>query len=447
MLCLGAGRRQRHTAGMVAAQRKAFFPMPAEPARRFLFLQGPPGPFFRLLGAKLAAAGATCLRLNLNGGDAHDWPRLADGRRTPAWRGPAHRWPPFIEAFLRDHAITDLVLFGDCRPLHMVARQMAQLAGIRVHVFEEGYIRPNWLTLEQGGVNGHSPLLRDAAALLAAGTCLPPPPDLPPIGAHMGRRVADSWGYFGHMLLRAPLYPFHRSHRPGSIVLEGLGWALKYLRRAARQRQTERALAGLAGRPYFLFPLQLSADYQIRAHSPFAHMAQAADHVLASFAAHAPADALLVVKDHPLDATLAGWGGFLARRARALGLAARIIHVPGGDLAALALMARGVVVVNSTAATFALAEGVAVKALGTALYDLPGITHQGPLASFWAAPQAPDPQLYGSFCRVLHRHCLVRGGLASRSAIAILVQNAAARLLAPTLAQTAQPRSPIPAAA
>jgi capsular polysaccharide export protein len=42
--------------------------------RRFLFLQGPPGPFFRLLGAALATRGHGVLRVNLNGGDAHDWP-------------------------------------------------------------------------------------------------------------------------------------------------------------------------------------------------------------------------------------------------------------------------------------------------------------------------------------------------------------------------------------
>jgi capsular polysaccharide export protein len=42
----------------------------------------------------------------------------------------------------------------------------------------------------------------------------------------------------------------------------------------------------------------------------------------------------------------------------------------------------------------------------------------------------PDPVLYDAFCRVLHRHCLVRGGLASESATQILVANAADRLLA-----------------
>ncbi|WP_458339329.1 capsular polysaccharide export protein, LipB/KpsS family, partial [Bordetella pertussis] len=33
---------------------------------------------------------------------------------------------------------------------------LARASGVRVHVFEEGYFRPHWVTLERGGVNAHS---------------------------------------------------------------------------------------------------------------------------------------------------------------------------------------------------------------------------------------------------------------------------------------------------
>ena len=55
------------------------------------------------------------------------------------------------------------------------------------------------------------------------------------------------------------------------------------------------------GKRYFLFPLQLSGDYQIRSHSPFLSMTMALEYVLTSFARHAPPDAILLVKEHPLD--------------------------------------------------------------------------------------------------------------------------------------------------
>jgi hypothetical protein len=62
-----------------------------------------------------------------------------------------------------------------------------------------------------------------------------------------------------------------------------------------------------------------------------------------------------------------------------------LIHLAGGDLNTLARGSRGIVVVNSTSATFALAGGIPVKALGCAIYAIPGITDQRPLAQFWDA--------------------------------------------------------------
>jgi len=395
--------------------------------RTFLFLQGPPGTFFRDLGREIEARGARVLRINFNGGDQHDW-------RGPAtcYRGFQGNWTLFIERFLRDRGVTDLVLFGDCRPMHMAAHQMARLRGIRVHVFEEGYIRPNWLTLERDGVNGHSSLPRDPATLLAQAKGLELPPPMPPIGARLGRRIRDTTRYFTHSFIGSITfqYTFYNSHRPGSIVVEGIGWVVKFARRKPVARQAEATLRGIAGQRYFLLPLQLSSDYQIRSHSPFSSMRQAADYVLGSFAAHAPAECKLLIKAHPLDAKLGGWGGYVKARARRLRLADRLVHVDGGDLQRLAESSLGVVVVNSTSATFALDRGVPVMALGSAVYAMPGITHQGLLDDFWTSPQAPDPAIYDAFRRILHARCLVRGGLASESAIRILVRNSAERLLA-----------------
>ncbi len=400
---------------------------PASPDRAFLFLQGPPGAFFRHLGREIKAHGARVLRINFNGGDQHDWASAAT-----CYRGRHAHWTLFIERFLRDQGITDLVLFGDCRPLHMTAHRMARLRGIRVHVFEEGYIRPNWLTLERNGVNGHSSLPRDPQTLLAEAEALELPPQMPAIVATLDRRIRDTTRYFSHSFIgKITLqYPFYQSHRPGAIMVEGIGWIAKFASRAAAARRAATALRQIKGQRYFLFPLQLSSDYQIRSHSPFSSMRQAADHVLGSFATHAPATSKLLIKAHPLDAKLGGWGSYVKARARRLGLQDRLVHINGGDLQTLAENSLGVVVVNSTSATFALESGVPVMALGRAVYAMPGITHQGLLDDFWTAPQAPDPAVYDAFRRVLHARCLVRGGLASESATRILVRNAANRLLA-----------------
>lgn len=415
--------------GPVAASEASFAPSFEVGAgrRRFLFLQGPPGPFFRDLAHALAARGAGTHRINLSGGDLYDWPEGATN-----YRGRIRGWPIFFDRFVRHHGITDLVVYGDCRPMHQAAMRMAKLRGVRVHVFEEGYIRPDWMTLERDGVNGHSQFERDPQAILAGARWLPPVPDLPAITADFKRRARDSYWHYHHVVTGRLLvqFPFYRSHRQGSITLDGIGWALKFLRAKRRARQTGEIMRRLAGKRYFLFPLQLTGDYQIRAHSPFGSMPVAVEYVLDSFAAYAPDDVILLVKEHPLDSGFRNWRRFLHRRAASLGIADRVFHIDGGDLAALASAAAGMVCVNSTSGTLGLATGKPVIVLGDAVYDVPGVTHQGGLDHFWSSPEPPDGQLYEAFKRSLHARCLVRGGLASASATRILVENSVERLLA-----------------
>ena len=398
---------------------------PASARREFVFLQGPPGPFFVELSQELANHGHGIHRINLSGGDRYDW-------RTGAtsYRGQMRNWPMFFDRFVRARRITDLVLYGDCRPMHQTALRMAQLRGIHIHVFEEGYIRPDWMTLERDGVNGHSPLERDPEMILTGARWLPQIPQLPPITANFERRAHDSYWHYHHVVTGKLRFPHYRSHRYGSIIGEGLGWILNYLRRVQRKRQAVETLAAIAGRKYFLFPLQLTGDFQIRAHSPFGSMPVAVDYVLESFARFAPSDHVLLVKEHPLDSGFRNWRAFVRSRAERLGLTERIYHIDGGELDQLAADAAGMVCVNSTSGTLALEAGLPVVVLGDAVYDVRGITHQSGLDRFWIAPEAPDRDLYEAFKRMLHAKCLVRGGLASASALKILIRNSAERLLA-----------------
>ena len=395
------------------------------PKREFLFLQGPPGPFFRLLGSELATHGCGIHRINLSGGDRYDWPEGALD-----YRGRMKHWPLFFDGYLRDNAITDVVLYGDCRPVHRSALRLAQLRGIHVHVFEEGYIRPDWMTLERDGVNGHSTLERDPEVLLAAASWLPEVPKLPPITATFRRRARDSYWHYHHVVTGRLRFPFYKTHRSTNIILEGLGWLLRFARARKRAAQAEATLARFEGQRYFLFPLQLSGDYQIRAHSPFSSMQMAVDYVLRSFARHGPQSAKLLIKEHPLDCGFLNWERYIACQARRLGIADRVAHVDGGNLGRLSARSAGMVCVNSTSGTLALEVGSPVIVLGEAVYDVPGVTHQGSLDSFWRSPDLPDRALYRAFKKVLHARCLVRGGLASESAIQILVANSVDRLLA-----------------
>jgi capsular polysaccharide export protein len=393
--------------------------------RKFLFLQGPPGPFFRLLANRLEEKGAGVRRINFSSGDKHDWHGDCIN-----YAGLMRRWPLFFDRAVLDWGITDLVLFGDCRPVHKVAIRLAQLRGIHVYVFEEGYIRPDWMTLERDGVNGHSPITKDPAVILAVARTLPPIPQLPTITADFKRRARDSYWHYHYVFFGKLRFPFYRTHRQGSLFLDAIGWLLKFARKQRRSAEAEQTIKCIEDQDFFLFPLQLTGDYQIRAHSPFGSMLVAMEYVLASFARFAPRNVCLLVKEHPLDSGYLNWRRVIMTHARRLGIEDRVFHIDGGDLQKLTEASLGMVCVNSTSGTLALEAGKPVAVLGEAVYDVPGVTHQGGLDKFWSLPEMPNPSLYDAFKRMLHAHCLVRGGLASKSGVETLVNNSVDRLLA-----------------
>lgn len=394
------------------------------PAKTFLFLQGPHGPYFAMLAQALRARGHRALRININGGDKIDWP----GDATD-YRGTFRNWPLFFDDFVVNHGVTDLILYGDCRPYHTSAHGMARLRGLRVHCMEEGYIRPDFLTLQDDGVNGNSTLPLDPQWYLDQARGLPDYDDsLPPVPSTFDARARNTMRNGLAAALMRPYFPYYRTHRPHSFLLESVAWCAKLLMRQGEAARSRLVWDEVKDRRYFTLPLQLNSDYQIRVHSPFGNMRAALRFVIKSFARHAPADVDLVVKRHPLDPGLVAWSRLTRRLAEHYGIGHRVFYLPDWDIAEVVRKSLGVVTVNSTVGTLALNSGMPVVVLGHAVYKVPGVVHRGSLDDFWAAPRKPDMALYSAFRRVLIDRCLIRGGLLSEEGLQLLVDNAVARL-------------------
>ncbi|HWI87527.1 MAG TPA: capsular biosynthesis protein [Sphingomonas sp.] len=374
-------------------------------------------------------------RVNFNGGDKVYWqlPGAID------YRGNLDKWPRFLAKILAQRSITDILLFGDCRPLHSVAIAVAGRLGVKIHVFEEGYVRPDFVTLETGGVNGHSRLSRSPDHYLEAARALPPLPDFPPVPSSFKRRAKEDLAYNIAALALTPLFPGYRTHRPWHILTEYAGWAMRLLRRPAERRRSAATLDRLKadGRPYFVFPLQLDCDYQIRVHSNFLGVQDAIETVLGSFAKNAPANTLLVVKGHPLDNGLVDWEKRTLAAAARIGISDRLLFLESVDIDPLVCNAIGLVTVNSTTGTLSLRCGVPTIVLGDAVYDMPRVTHQTGLDTFWTSPTPPELPVYEAFRRVLIDRCLIHGGYFSDEGLSMLVKGALQRL------ETLEPRTSV----
>jgi capsular polysaccharide export protein len=396
-----------------------------------MLLQGLMGPFFRELGRGLREAGHTVFKVNFNGGDRLYW-RLPNGID---FLGSLAEWPDVFDALLADHEITDVMLFGDCRDHHTIALDVCRKANVRAYVFEEGYIRPDWVTMELGGVNGHSLLPRDPQWYRDNAADLPPLPIHKRVHSSFRRRATEGLFYNAADVLTRWRYTGWTTHRPWHPLVEGAGWARKLNNRSNRQIQAGRLIDDLKAKnaSYFLFPLQLDSDAQIRLHSSFAGVADALKLVIDSFAANAsPADRL-VVKEHPLDNGVRDWELETRDLARRAGVQDRVDYLAWGDIETVAERARGMVTINSTSGTLGLARGLPVVVLGKAIYDIAGLTAQCGLDQFWTQPSSPDMESFEAFRRVLIDRCLIPGGFFSDEAIAKVVRHAIARFEGRTL--------------
>jgi len=387
---------------------------PSHANRVFLFLQGPHGPFFGQLGRMLGAAGATAWRVGFNQGDAAFWP---DRATYIPFTDPADAWPARVKALLDEKGITDLVLYGDTRPIHAAAIAAARARGLTVHVFEEGYLRPYWVTYERGGANGHSRIMDlsvDDMRRALEGLDLDLP-DAPARWGDMRQHVFYGALYHYHVFLRNRAYTQFRPHRALSV---GQEFRL-YLRRLAlmplhwvdRVQATTRIKTG--GFPYHLALLQLEHDASFRDHGPFGSMTEFLEVLITGFASGAPAHHHLVFKAHPLEDGRTPLRRNIRRIATAQGVADRVHYVRGGKLARLLNDARSAVTVNSTAAQQALWRGLPLKAFGQAVYLKPEFVSEQPMEAFFHNPTRPDSRAYRDYRHFLLETSQITGSFYS----------------------------------
>ena len=397
--------------------------------RTHLFLQGPHGPFFRRLARALIRHGDKVIRVNCCGGDLVDWPWLS----MRMFRKKNTVWSAWIARIMDEEQVTDLHVFGDWRPMHREAVLLAHVREIRVWAYEEGYLRPDYITMERGGVNGLSSLPRTRQAMAELAARCPDAPEARKLGNPQTVKTWRAIAHYAGTIFLWPLFRHFQTHRPQSASREVWGWFWRVLSRPVRRERSARAIkaAYRAHAPYFLFPLQLDSDSQVRRYSPYSGMKEAIACVLASFAQHAPAQSHIVIRNHPLDNGLIDYAGFIEAFAAACGLSGRAHFVEGGKAKPMTDKSVGVVVLNSTMGISALRQGKPVYCVGTSIYAMPGLavnSAEMPLDAFWLRPRGPEPSALADFERVLKAHALVNGNFYTREGIKTAIEGILQRL-------------------
>lgn len=397
--------------------------------RNVLLLQGPAGPFFSRFSRELQSRGFNVHKINFNGGDAFFY----RGRQAINYTGKLKHWEAYLERFITNKDIGRLYLFGDCRAYHRVAKKVAKRHQVRVFVFEEGYIRPDYITLEENGVNGHSAMMqtrisvRENEGKISAAT-------LHPDGV-FPRTAVYSIVYYLAAFARRGKFRYYQHHRGFSPLLEGSRWIVSAFRKwffARKERHfLSEQLPPFEGN-YFVCPLQVHCDMQVGVHSEYNSIEQFVGEVISSFATTAPSNKALVFKHHPLDRGYKDYTVLFANLISEYGLQGRVFYVHDVCLPTLLRGAEGTVLINSTVGMSSLFHGTPVKALGRAIYDLPGLTFQRDLDRFWSAPGEVDKAVFDRFREYLVTHNQINGSFYRRLKG---VSNAAGLIWSPCLSR------------
>jgi capsular polysaccharide export protein len=375
--------------------------------KHILFLQGPMGTFFKKLDYVFRKQGAYTSRIGFNMGDEFFSCR---DNYTP-FRGTPEEWPEYIEKYLRKEKVDMIFLFGDCRYYQRIARRTAYENNIEVFVFEEGYLRPHYITLEKFGVNGFSHLPRAASFYEQLQLHDIPAPQH--AKQSKTKMVISAIIYYGLSNLFAYRYPHYRHHRDFSALREAF-YGIRGLWRKGLYRVTERnclpMIENSLSKRYYFVPLQTHNDFQILQHSNYRSIEKFIIEVLESFAHHAPKETYLVFKHHPVDRGRKNYSRFILEQADLLEIKHRVYIFHDVYLPSCLTNALGTVTINSTVGLTSIGYGIPTITLGNAIYDIEGLTNKGiSLRKFWHQHKKPDKTRYEKFRQYLVEHTQLNG--------------------------------------
>ncbi|OCG12193.1 hypothetical protein A9G09_10075 [Gilliamella sp. wkB292] len=375
--------------------------------RNILLLQGPVGPFFKKVSLWLQKSGCNVYKINFNGGDEHFYPINS----TPFYES-IEKFPHFLDNYIKQHQINAIIVFGDCRAYHKIAKSIVDSnPNLSFWAFEEGYLRPHYITFEKNGVNGFSliPKNQDFYKNINVTTI-----DENKSKSHFYSMVYYSSIYYIFMLLKKHNYPNYIHHRKTSLSFYASRWGLALLRKFKAKLIQPKLIKNVINneyKPFFVFPLQCNQDFQIQVHSHYHSMKSYIFRVIRSFSMYADDKSYLLIKHHPMDEGFNNYNRLIKKLASRYGVDKRVIYVHGVPMPILLRKTIGLVTVNSTCGLSALIHGLPVITLGNAHYDINGLTFQDGLDRFWKEGQKPDPELFERYRSYLYNKSQIKGSI------------------------------------
>tara|TARA_B100001093_G_scaffold518324_1_gene602761 strand:- start:1174 stop:2373 length:1200 start_codon:yes stop_codon:yes gene_type:complete len=316
--------------------------------------------------------------------------------------GDMSEFRPFLYNHIQRLGIRHIFMVNHLQIPHRIALDLCEDlrekgTEIDSFIFELGYLRPHYVTLENNGVNHTSDLIQPAEFYHS----LPEVDKFIQSDYKPGLRWRKLWKgitFIQHAFTDYKI--INGKHKlqpcPSFILFAVLGFFRKYF-----YSITERKIkAKLFNRePFFLAVLQVATDSQVSLGSRFNCIEEFITELIESFARFAPKEQYLFIKHHPRDRGYNNYSSLIHGLVKRYGLVGRVFYFHDYPMASILIhpSCSGVVLINSTVGYQALFHSVPLKSLGIAAYNIEGLADQQPLDHFWIKPNGPDRKMFKRF--------------------------------------------------
>ena len=330
---------------------------------RVLLLQGPIGNFFDEFSKFISKKSGIVFKINFTIAEAFFYKQ----DNNFFFRDSIDNWPVYFLNFVKENNINRVYFLNDSRPYHSSIIDICMKNQIDFYVFEDGYFRPGYITLEPQGVNGNSFFRKFSSqhdSLDKINNC---PKLCLELKGKLLSRVLFSLIYNFNFLFSKN----YISYRPGNslywskkYIFSFIIFAFNFIKDKVLLKKT------LNSNDKILFiPLQVFDDTQIKYHSKYNDIYEFIDDIFYTLSLLIKSDYRIIFKQHPGDRGNINYNKYINELAKRNGLSKQIIFNYTTDANQLINFSDGIILINSTLGINALTLGKKVFTAGISTYD------------------------------------------------------------------------------
>ncbi len=394
---------------MITQYKRPFFKNKVVIQGNCLFLVGPIGTFFSRLSNYLEENNIRTYKISFPLYE-YGFPKS----RLIKFHQDIYLFKNFLKEILIDKEIKHIFMYGNVliphrEALSLVEELKKEDIEIHTHIFELGYLRPNFVTLENKGVNYNSSLIKSREFYLEQDSY----ESFPIPKKHARFRIRKIWktiSFINHSFKKYKIVNSEHKLQPKPIYIwyQIKGFFLKFYFKLSEYKLKKKCFFR---NKFFIAILQVSTDSQLTEGSDIKDNKEFIYKIIKDFAKANLNNINLVFKHHPRDRGYTNYFNLIEKFSKEFGIYEKVFYIHDYFLSKIFqnLNCKGTVLINSTVGYQSLYHSVPVKALGISPYNIEGLTDRRDLISFFKNPPSVDRLLLNKFYKYILENSQING--------------------------------------